>query len=150
MPLRRMEFVVKSQRIRCTALRPTIASMARYEHLPIYASAYRLALLIEQQVGGFSRSHKYAVGADLRELSRHILRHIVRANAEHEGRIAQLRELRLVTEELMVCLRLAKDVHAFSGIKAYEQAADLALSVSRQTEGWLKGQANKGMAGSRT
>lgn len=124
--------------------------MARYEHLPIYASAYKLALLIELQVHGFSRSHKYAVGADLREISRIILRRIVRANAQHEGRIAELQELRLSAEELMVCLRLAKDVHAFSGIKAYEQAADLALCVCRQTEGWLKGAQAKGMAGSPT
>ena len=28
--------------------------MARYEHLPIFADAYRLAVLIEQVVGGFS------------------------------------------------------------------------------------------------
>lgn len=27
--------------------------MARYEHLPIFADSYRLALLIEQQVAGF-------------------------------------------------------------------------------------------------
>lgn len=44
--------------------------MARYEHLPIYAKAYQLALYVEQQVHGFPRFHKYALGADLRMLCR--------------------------------------------------------------------------------
>lgn len=43
--------------------------MARYEHLPIYAKAYELALYVEQQVHGFSRFHKYALGAGCRCLT---------------------------------------------------------------------------------
>ncbi len=55
--------------------------MARSEHLPIYKSAYDLCLWLEQVVRGFSRYHKYAIGSDLRESSRRILRLVVRANA---------------------------------------------------------------------
>jgi len=40
--------------------------MARTEHLPIYKSAYDLCLYLEQVVHGFSRYHKYTLGADLR------------------------------------------------------------------------------------
>lgn len=41
--------------------------MAHYEHLPIYKRAYDLALYFEQIVRGFSRYHKYTVGAELRQ-----------------------------------------------------------------------------------
>ena len=44
--------------------------MARYEHLPIYAKAYELALRVEQEVHGFSCFHKYAIGLDLRAFDR--------------------------------------------------------------------------------
>jgi len=38
--------------------------MARSEHLPIYKAAYDLCLYLEQVVRGFSRYHKYGLGAD--------------------------------------------------------------------------------------
>ena len=40
--------------------------MANTEHLPIYKSSYDLCLYLEQVVHGFSRYHKYSLGADLR------------------------------------------------------------------------------------
>jgi hypothetical protein len=112
--------------------------MARYEHLPIYAKAYELALFVEQQVHGFSRFHKYAVGADLRELCRTLLRQIIRANNASAGRAAELDALRVTVEEFLVMLRLAKDTRAVASLKAYEQAGNLAISVGRQAEGWLR------------
>ena len=63
--------------------------MARNEHLPIYKAAYDLCLWLEQVVRGFSRYHSEprdvaaasAIGSDLRESLRRILRLVVRANA---------------------------------------------------------------------
>jgi hypothetical protein len=46
--------------------------MARYDHLPIWRDAVRLATLLEEAVRRFGktpsppRHHKYALGADLR------------------------------------------------------------------------------------
>ena len=111
--------------------------MARYEHLPIYAEAYRLALEVEGYVQGFSRFHKHAIGADLRALCRGMLRLIIRANSQSDKRPA-LEELRIAVEEFLVLTRLAKDTRAFSGLKAYEICANLACSLGRQTEGWLR------------
>jgi len=54
--------------------------MARSEHLPIFAEAYRLALLMEQQVAKFARVHRHGLGDDLRSLCRQILRLVIRAN----------------------------------------------------------------------
>jgi hypothetical protein len=48
--------------------------MAQYEHLPIFKKAYDLALYLEKIVRDFSRYHKYSVGAELRALSREVMR----------------------------------------------------------------------------
>jgi hypothetical protein len=40
--------------------------MARYDHLPIYRTAFDLAVQIEQIVRYFSRYHKYTLGVELR------------------------------------------------------------------------------------
>ncbi len=54
--------------------------MAQSEHLSIYKASYDLCLYLEQVVRGFSRYHKYVLGADLRDGARRVLKLIVRAN----------------------------------------------------------------------
>jgi hypothetical protein len=51
--------------------------MAQYEHLPIYRKAFDLTIFLENAVRNFSRYHKYSIGADLRNLSRQIVRLII-------------------------------------------------------------------------
>jgi len=58
--------------------------LAQTEHLPIYKRSYDLCLHLEQVVRGFSRYHKYTLGADLREGARRVLELIVRANARRD------------------------------------------------------------------
>ena len=48
--------------------------MARYEHLPIYKAAFDVCLHFEKLVRGMARYDKYTLGADLRNLSREVLR----------------------------------------------------------------------------
>ena len=55
--------------------------MAQTEHLPIYKAAYDFCLYVEQMVRGFSRYHKYALGSDLRDGARRVLKLVVRANS---------------------------------------------------------------------
>jgi len=88
--------------------------MARSEHLPIFAEAYRLALLMEQQVAKFARVHRHGLGDDLRSLCRQILRLVIRANNSVD-KLPVLQQLRVAVEEFFVLLRLAKDLqHAAS------------------------------------
>jgi hypothetical protein len=42
--------------------------MAKYEHLPIFKAMMDLAIEVERAVQHFPRSHKYALGAELRAL----------------------------------------------------------------------------------
>ena len=58
--------------------------MAQAEHLPIYKASYDLCLYLEQVVQGFSRYHKYSLGADLRDGARRVLKLVVRANSRRD------------------------------------------------------------------
>ena len=111
--------------------------MARYEHLPIFADAYRLALQVEAEVAFFSARHRAGIGADLRGQYRLALRLIIEANSQAD-RVATLGVLRLAIEEFLVLCRIAKDIRAFRNLKAYEACANLAYSIGRQTEAWLR------------
>ena len=66
--------------------------MARYEHLPIFKKAMDMSVYIEETVRNFSRYHKYGIGGELRELSRRIIRLVIRANST-ENKTHALQEL---------------------------------------------------------
>lgn len=110
--------------------------MARYEHLPIYKQAFDLAVYLQNTVRQFSRYDKYSVGADLRDLSRSILRLVIRANSRRDKE-APLAELVECCEELKTMLVFAKETKAFQNFKSFQHAATVAASLCRQSEGWL-------------
>jgi len=111
--------------------------MAQYEHLPIYKKAFDLTVYIENSVRGFSRYHKYTLGSDLRNLSRSVLRLIVKANSEKD-KARSLQQLRDTIEELKVVVRVGKEVKAYKSFNAFKELLELVFSISRQCEGWLK------------
>jgi hypothetical protein len=113
--------------------------MARYEHLPIYKKAMDLAIYLEQIVRGFSRYHKYTLGAELRQMSRDIVGAIISANSRAE-KLLRLMQLREKLEGLQVLLRIAKEVRAFSSFNSYAHAANRVVDLSRRNEGWMKSQ----------
>ena len=91
--------------------------MAQTEHLPIYKATYDLCLYLEQIVQHFSRYHKYALGADLRDGARRTLKRVVRAKARRDTTPVLL-QLREELEALQVLLRLGQDVQAFPNCKS--------------------------------
>ncbi|MBE0426643.1 MAG: four helix bundle protein [Nitrospirae bacterium] len=111
--------------------------MARYEHLPIYKKAIDLAVYIENVVRGFSRYHKYTIGADLRNLSREAIRLIISANSREE-KLNTLRSLRDTIEQLKVTIRICKEVKAFRSFNSFQQAAEWVVDLGRQSEGWIR------------
>ncbi len=113
------------------------AQMAKYEHLPIYKKAMDLAVYIENAVRGFSRYHKYSIGADLRNLSRRVVTLIISANSR-EDKFTALMLLRDTIEELKVVIRICKEVKAFRSFTAFQNAAESVVNLGRQTEGWIK------------
>ena len=57
------------------------ANMVRYEHLPIYNKSIELGVYLDTIIRNFSRYHKYTIGQDLRDLSRNVIKSIIRANS---------------------------------------------------------------------
>ncbi len=86
--------------------------MARYEHLPIYKQAMDVAVHFEKVVAGFSRYHKYTLGSDLRNASREVVSLIIQANTERD-KTPKLIELRQQLDQLIVLIRISKEVQAF-------------------------------------
>jgi len=111
--------------------------MARYEHLPIYKQAMDVAVHFEKIVAGFSRYHKYTLGTELRNKSREVVALIVKANAARDKQ-PELLILRDRLEELLILMRLAKEVRAFKNFKSFQFVIELVVSVCRQNEGWLR------------
>lgn len=111
--------------------------MARYEHLPIYKKALDLAVYSESIVRGFSRYHKYSIGADLRALSRRVVTLIISANSR-EDKLAALLTLRDTIEELKVVIIICKEVKAFKSFTSFQQAAEAVVNLGRQCEGWIR------------
>ena len=95
---------------------------AQTEHLPIYKATYDLSLYPEQIVWHFSRYHKYALGADLRDGARRALKLVVRANARRD-KTPVLLQLREELEALKVPLHLGQDVKAFANFKSFERTS---------------------------
>ena len=117
--------------------------MAQYEHLPIYKKAFDMTIYIENTVRGFSRYHKYTLGTDLRDISRSVVRLVVRANSERE-RLATLVQLRDTIEELKVTVRVCKEVKAFKNFNTFKYMMEEVISLGRQCEGWIKSMMGRG------
>ncbi|WP_162176236.1 four helix bundle protein [Candidatus Magnetobacterium casense] len=111
--------------------------MAQYEHLPIYKTAFDMSIYIDNIVRGFSRYNKYSIGSEMRELSRMVIRLIIRANSETD-KTDTLAKLRDTVEELRVILRLGKEIRVFKNFNAFKRLIEDVISLSRQCEGWLK------------
>jgi len=111
--------------------------VARYEHLPIYKQALDVAVHFERVVAGFSRYHKYTLGTELRQKSREVVALVVRANGARDKR-ADLLALRAALDELLLLMRLAKEVRAFRSFESFQYATERVVSVCRQNEGWLR------------
>ena len=113
--------------------------MAQYEHLPIYKKALELAIYMENVVKGFSRYHRYTLGADLRNSSRELVTLVIKANSRKDKALL-LTELRDKSEGMKLLLILGKETKAFGSFSQFQTAAALAVEISRQSEGWLKSQ----------
>ena len=111
--------------------------MARYEHLPIYHKAMEIAVYLDTVVRNFSRYQKYTIGQDLRDLSRSIIKLIIRVNSSAD-KTAILAELVENCEMLKTMLFYAKETMAFQNFNSFQHATGLAVILCKQSEGWLQ------------
>jgi len=98
-----------------------------------------LTIFLEIAVRQFSRYHKYSIGTELRAISRKMINLIIKANSQHQKRNC-LENLRDEAEQMKTEILIAKEIQAFKNFKQFEKAAELAVDICRQSEGWLKSQ----------
>lgn len=112
--------------------------MARYEHLPIWNDAMQLAVHLERCVARFPRYHKYALGTELRRAAQQLLGAIMRCASARERRTVELERLVLIVEQIKTQLALAREIRAFSSFTDFAVAAETAVGLGKQGEGWLR------------
>ena len=112
--------------------------MARYRHLPIWKAALELAVHLEQAVRRFPRYHKYTLGSELRQTAQRLCRLVARANDARETRALVLDDLVLTVEEMKTLLTLAKEIGAFAQFNDFATAAELTVSLGKQSGGWRR------------
>ena len=92
----------------------------------------------------FRATTKYSLGQDLRQCARRLCRLITRANeARMPQRAKVLDELVLTVEDMKTLLTLAQETRAFGSFNEFAVAADLAVSLGKQSGGWRQGAARK-------
>ncbi len=117
--------------------------MARYDHLPIYRSAMKLAVHLETVVRGFPRYVKYTLGSEMRLKSQQAVALIIKANGRRDKR-ETLVLLRDELEQLLVQARICQETGGFRSFASFATTVELVGQVVRQAEGWLKASGARG------
>jgi hypothetical protein len=96
-----------------------------------------MGVYLDTVVRNFSRYHKYTIGQDLRDLSRNIIKLIIRANSSVH-KTESLFDLVQHCEMLKTMLFFAKETKAFQNFNSFQYATGLAVLLCKQSEGWLQ------------
>jgi hypothetical protein len=107
---------------------------------PIAKAAERLQLEIEQAVRAFPRYHKYALGSDLREQARTVVRLCHRAWRDRPRQRHWTEQLVWAIDEVKLSLQLGSQLRAFRSFAQFEQLIRLAEDLGRQAGGWKRQQ----------
>ena len=118
--------------------------MARYDHLPIWATALGLAVRMERAVARFPRAHRYALGSDLRSAARQVCRAIVAANAARDERPQRVEALAWRIDDLRLLIQLGKELRVFASFAEFEDIARSLAELGKQCGGWLRAVRAKG------
>lgn len=105
---------------------------------PIWRDAQRLLVLTEDAVRRFPRYHKYTLGSDLRRQAMQVCRLVNRAWRDPQGRLRHVEHLVMAVDEFKLLLQLGKEVRAFSGFGQFQQLAELAVGLGKQSGGWRR------------
>ena len=120
--------------------------MKHLNHLPVWRDATLLLVEVEQAVREFSRYHKYSIGAQLRSTAMRLCQAIHRAWSRQHSRARMVQQVVELSDDLKMQIQLAKALNAFANYARFQRVAELAVSVGKQSGGWLR-QARAEVAG---
>ena len=94
--------------------------------------------MVEEAVRRFPRYHKYTLGSDLRRQAMQVCRLVNRAWRDQRGRSSHVEHLVMAVDEFKLLLQVGKEVHAFTGFSQFQQLAELAVALGKQSGGWRR------------
>lgn len=108
--------------------------MGRYEHIPVFQSAYRLTFDVHKTAALFKREDKYALGQALKQQCNLILKLIILANRS-DNKATLLENLAAEVEILKINFRLAMELKTISAGR-YEVFVRQTDEIAKQLAGW--------------
>jgi hypothetical protein len=114
--------------------------MAKYKHLPIYASTYELLQMVSLKTKTFPKDFKYTLGEKIRAEVIDLVVFIYKANSSSDKQ----EHLSMILERIQVVellIRLSHDLRILN-VKGYSDIVEITDSIARQATGWSNSQKN--------
>lgn len=112
--------------------------MARYDHLPIYNTAFAVLKELYIRVPKFGKQYKHTLGNRLLDASQDIVLLVIQANNDKQVRVQRIDELRRQAESITILSRIGNELNQWGGEKIYLAFVEKVVSLSKQAEGWRK------------
>ncbi len=111
--------------------------MSRYNHLPIYNTAFVLLKELYIRVPKLNKQYKYSLGTSLISANMECIKMIVKANSKPMAERREiLSELIWKIEEIIIMLRVTEELKLFPSDRQYLLLMENVTNLVRQAEGW--------------
>lgn len=111
--------------------------MESYQTLTLYKISFDICVYFEKIVKKFDRYHKYAIGTDLKNMSRKITLQVIKTSLSRY-KYNPINELVLLIEELKLLTRICQEIKAFPNKNSYGYISKQIVILSNQSMDWLK------------
>jgi hypothetical protein len=108
--------------------------MARYQHLAIFQTIYKLNLEINKRVENFPRLHRYSTGEKLKNLAFDLMCLVIKANSSKDKAVL-IENAEEVLEKIKLSVRLCYDLKIL-GNKGFEYLVRLMDDIGSQSCKW--------------
>jgi hypothetical protein len=110
--------------------------MARYDHLPIFKSAYAFCLLAYELTHNFGRDYRYTLGERMKETAHDMLDLLIETNSAVNSEKTKLLEvLILKMEKYRMYARMSCDLKLVSP-ESLGKVAEALEEMEKQAVGW--------------
>lgn len=108
--------------------------MARYNHLPLFKSAYDFNLYFIKLSRGFPRDFKYGLALEARNLCSAMIDDIILANNK-QIKTEYIEEILLAVEKVKIKIRLLRDLGVIK-VSSYKFIFESLIDISKQATSW--------------
>lgn len=109
--------------------------MAKYLHLPLYQTAYKLMLELLYTTKNYPKEFKYSIGEKIQNNVIEIIIDIYKANSAR-NKIIHIKDILEKVQVVDLLLRISFDMKILS-MEKYSDYIEKTASISKQANGWL-------------